>query len=128
MRRKNVRLWSTSTLAWCSFAGDLVLFLQSQKGLIQKAMNLPDEIFKRFRLSINKSKTETMIINMTNKEQPTSIIFHHDTKLNSVNCFKYLGAHLQQHDPSTGDTELNCHMQMADTNFQSSRTFYRISE
>ena len=48
-----------------------------------------------------------MIINASNNEQPASIISLQDTKLNNVEGFKYLGAHLQHQEPSTGDTELN---------------------
>lgn len=116
MRNKNVRPWGSSTLAWCGYADDLVLFLQSLKGL-QEATNLIDETFKRFGLSINKNKTETMIINASNDEQPTSIISLQGTKLKNLEGFKYVSAHLQQQEPNTGDTELNYRIQMANAKF-----------
>ena len=62
-------------MAWCGYADDFVLFLQSQKGL-QKATNFLDEIFTRFGLSISKGRTETMkTINATPFATPGIVVF-----------------------------------------------------
>ena len=70
MRNNDLRSWGTSTLPWSGYADDLVLFLQSQAAL-QKATELLDDVFASFGLSINKSKTETMVLN--SNETPDTV-------------------------------------------------------
>jgi len=70
MHSNNLRLWGSSTLPWSGYADDLVLFLQSQTGL-QKASELLDDVFTSFGLSINSTKTDTMVLNT---EEPTESI------------------------------------------------------
>ena len=57
-----------SFLEWCGYADDLVLFVNSQEGL-QKAVETLDNLFLKFGLAINVSKTETMIVDC-NTEYP----------------------------------------------------------
>ena len=61
MRENNIKPWGSSTLPWCGYADDLVLFLVSALSL-QKAVELLDQVFSRFGLTINVSKTESMVL------------------------------------------------------------------
>ena len=105
MRDRNQRSWGTSEISWSGYADDLVLYLLSLEGL-QKSIQLLDEIFTCFGLAINNSKTETMILNVD--EIPTSI-----ANLKDVSIFRYLGAYINCHEPSTGDSEINQRIQLA---------------
>ena len=89
MRNNDLRSWGTSILPWSGYADDLVLFLQSQAAL-QKATELLDDVFASFGLSINKSKTETMVPN--SNETPDTVVSLGNICLKNVNIFKYLGA------------------------------------
>ena len=109
----------TSILPWCGYADDLILFMIDQASL-QKATALLDDVFNKFGLSINGSKTETMILNhkyIVTDEYPSSIVALKDKPLNNVERFKYLGSYLYNEEPSTGDVELNHRIQMANVKF-----------
>ena len=110
MRNNDLRSWGTSTLPWSGYADDLVLFLQSQAAL-QKATELLDDVFASFGLSINKSKTETMVLN--SNETPDTVVSLGNICLKNVNIFKYLGANIDAIQPSTGDSEINHRIQLA---------------
>ena len=104
MRDRNQRSWGTSEIPWSGYADDLVLYLLSLEGL-QKSIQLLDEIFTCFGLAINNSKTETMILNVD--EIPTTIANLRGVDLKNVSIFRYLGAYINCHEPSTGDSEIN---------------------
>ena len=110
MRNNDLRSWGTSTLPWSGYADDLVLFLQPQAAL-QKATELLDDVFASFGLSINKSKTETMVLN--SNETPDTVVSLGNICLKNVNIFKYLGANIDAIQPSTGDSEINHRIQLA---------------
>ena len=110
MRDKKQRSWGTSEIPWSGYADDLVLYLLSLEGL-QKSIQLLDEIFTCFGLAINNSKTETMILNVD--EIPTSIANLRGVDLKNVSIFRYLGAYINCHEPSTGDSEINQRIQLA---------------
>ena len=119
MRNVGRKLWGTSSLPWSGYADDLILFLLDQLGL-QKATVLLDQIFTRFGLSINRDKTETMILNystLAEDSYPSSVIQLGDTSLKNVKDFKYLGTVLNFEEPNTGDCELNYRIQSANAKF-----------
>lgn len=117
MRTNVIRPWGNAILPWCGYADDLVLFLQSKNG-IQAASNLLDRTFSKFGLSINRSKTETMVVNQSDPDSyDESIISLTGTALKNVKEFKYLGAYLNYLEPNTGDTEINHRIQMANVKF-----------
>ena len=58
---------SESQLSWRGYADDLVLFLIDEIGL-EISTELLDNVFMSFGLSINKVKTETMILNYIMKD------------------------------------------------------------
>ena len=110
MRDRNQRSWGTSEIPWSGYADDLVLYLLSLEGL-QKSIQLLDEIFTCFGLAINNSKTETMILNVD--KIPTSIANLRGVDLKNVSIFRYLGAYINCHEPSTGHSEINQRIQLA---------------
>ena len=120
LRHMNRKLYGSSTLPWCGYADDLILFLLD-KIVLQHATVLLDEVFTNFGLSINVSKTETMIINhkhqQSEEEYPNSIITLKNTPLKNVMTFKYLGSYLHYDEPNTGETEINHRIQMANVKF-----------
>ena len=110
MRNNDLRSWGTSILPWSGYTDDLVLFLQSQAAL-QKATELLDDVFASFDLSINKSKTDTMVLN--SNEMPDTVVSLGNICLKNVNTFKYLGANIDAMQPSTSDSEINHRIQLA---------------
>ena len=62
MRNKNVKLWGSSTVPWCSYLDNLILFMLDIHSL-QKATTIPDKVITNYGLCINISKTEMMILN-----------------------------------------------------------------
>ena len=84
LKQENKKLFGKSLLEWCGYADDLVLFVNSQSGL-QSASESLDSLFSKFSLSINTTKTETMIINLHEEVQyPESIITLRGTPLKNV--------------------------------------------
>ena len=120
MRQENRKLWGTSFLPWSGYADDLILFMLDIPSL-QKAATLLDEVFISHGLSINVSKTETMILNHTNlnSEYPKSIINLRNEPLQNSMEFKYLGSLISQNEPNTGEIEINHRIQMAHAKFAS---------
>ena len=105
---ENVKLWESSTVPWCGYAGNLILFLLDIHSL-QTATTILDEVFTNYGLCINVSKTETMILNhmLLEDEYPdTTIIFPHAPLQNSTE-FKYLGSYISQNEPNMRDIEIN---------------------
>ena len=117
MRKNNLRASGISTLPWCGYADDLVLFLQNELSL-QIATNLLNEIFTKFGLTINSQKTETMVLNHPEEiPYPTSIANLNGNELSNVSDFKYLGAYLKENQPNTGEKEINHRIQLAVAKF-----------
>ena len=115
LRNEQINLNGSSVLPWCGYADDLVLFLIDLNSLHISA-GLLNNVFEKFGLTINKAKTETMIINYdaTNAiAYPETITSIDGTPLNNVRKFKYLGCHIDCIEPSTGDTEINHRIQVA---------------
>lgn len=114
MREQNTRNWGETTLSWCGYADDIVLFLLSLEG-INAATELLDSTFTTFGLTINVSKTETMTINQD--QYFDSIISLRGKQLRNVKEFRYLGAALNYLQPTTGEAELNQRIQLANAKF-----------
>ena len=105
-------------LEWCGYADDLVLSFDDEKSL-QKGIAILDEVFTRYRLSINTSKTKSMILNQQYQEQeyPTSIASLRGEKLENIKSYKYLGCEIKYDEPTTGTTELNMRSDAAEGKF-----------
>lgn len=114
MRNNGLQSWGTSEIPWSGYADDLVLYLLSLEGL-QKCVELLDEIFSVFGLTINNTKTETMILN-ADVVLP-SIAKLRGVDLKNVSMFRYLGAYINCQEPNTGDSEINQRIQLACVKF-----------
>ena len=103
---------------WVGYADDLVMAF-SDIASTQKGLEIVNEVFKRFRLSINVSKTKTMIFNYAEppEQYPTSIAKLDDEEVVNVKSFKYLGGIIQFDQPTTGDTEITTRIDMAEAKF-----------
>ena len=113
------------TVEWSGYADDLLLFFEDEKSL-RKGLNLLDEIFDRFRLAINISKTKAMILNCQyeNKDYPASISSLRGKELENVIMYRYLGCEIKYDEPTTGDAELTLRNDVADCKLYSlSRNF-----
>ena len=90
---------------WIGYADDLVLIFDDIESL-QRGLTLLDETFTRYQLSINVSKTKTMIFGHEG-EYPTSIASLKDTNLDNESIFRYLGALIDYKSHLTGENEIN---------------------
>ena len=129
MRNSNEKLSGESSLPWCGYADDLVLFLIDRSSL-QQASTLLDQVFTDFGLQINETKTETMILNhcYLDTDYPDSIIYIRNVPLKNTVQFMYLGSCISSNEPNTGDIEINFRIQeMAFGKFASmSNLFHNI--
>ncbi|XP_066925851.1 uncharacterized protein [Clytia hemisphaerica] len=119
LREQSIDLNGSSTLPLCGYADDLVLFLTNHICLNNSA-NLLNSVFKNFGLTINTSKTETMIINGENpntNEYPATIISIDGSPLKNVQKFKYLGCHIDYLEPNSGNVEINNRIQISSVKF-----------
>ena len=108
------------TLDWCGYADDLLLVFDDIESLRQ-GIEILDETFRRYRLSINSSKTKTMILNQQydNGEYPTTIGLLRGKELDNVKIYRYLGCEIKFDEPTTGTTELNLRAEVAECKFYS---------
>ena len=90
---------------WIGYADDLVLIFDNMESL-QQGLSLLDDIFTRFQLSINVSKTKTMIFGHEG-EYPTTIASLNNINVDNVSEFRYLGALIDYKSHLTGDSEIN---------------------
>ena len=97
-RLRNVKYSGCCILLLCRYAGDLVVFLQSHESLLQ-TVELLDQIFKEFGVSINNSKIEIR----TNEDIESIISLRGKNLNNKVNVFKYLRAFINSNQPNTGE-------------------------
>ena len=91
---------------WIGYADDLILAFNDRRSL-QLAMDTLNTTFYRYGLTINVSKTKTMILNQQylNSEYPTTISMLNDVRVENVQIFRYLGCQIKYDEPGTGDTE-----------------------
>ena len=105
---------------WYGYADDLLLVFDDEDSL-RKGVKLLDEIFKRYRLSINISKTKTMILNQQyeGREYPSTISSLRGNDLENVESYRYLGCEVKYDEPSTCETELNLRVDAVECKFYS---------
>ena len=118
------------TADWAGYADDLTLMFDDNDNL-QKGINVLNETFKRFHLSINISKTKTMIVNhhyLPNETlacmlntcfclYPNSICNLDNSPVENVSKFRYLGDEIKNDEPSTGDAEIELRIDVAECKF-----------
>ena len=101
---------------WIGYADDLLLFFEDEKSLC-KGIKLLDEIFDRYRLSINVTKTKSMILNNQYRQTnyPKCISKLRGEELVNVTNYRYLGCEMKYDEPTTGDAELTLRYDAADS-------------
>ena len=94
-------------IKWVGYADDLVLMFDNERSL-NDALKLLQSTFDEYGLSINISKTKTMILNFQGLENdyPSTISSINDVALDNVKVFKYLGSNIKYNEENTGDSEL----------------------
>ena len=103
---------------WIGYADDVVLAFADNESLA-KGLNLLNETFRRFHLTINCSKTKTMILNHHAENYPETITSLNDIVIGNVKVFLYLGSQIHYNQPSTGEEELNLRIDSAENKFYS---------
>ena len=84
MHSKNFKLWGSSTVTWCDYADDLIVFMLDIHSL-QRATAILDEVFTNYRVCISVSKTETMVLNHMLLEDE-----YRDTIISLIVCFYHV--------------------------------------
>ena len=64
-----------------------------------------------------KQKNTIFDFNGPNHNYPESILSLDGERIDNVKTFKYLGSQVQYDQPSTGDTEITCRIDMAESKF-----------
>ena len=97
MCKENDKLWVSSTIPWCGYVDDLILFMLDIHSL-QRATTILDEVFTNYGLCINLSISETMILNdiLLEDEHPDTIISLDNVPLQNSTEVKYLGSYIPQ--------------------------------
>ena len=108
------------TIDWSGYADDLMLFFDDEKSL-GEGLRILDEVFSKYRLKINTSKTKTMILNQQHEERdyPSSIASLNGEQLENVRTYTYLGCEIEYNKPSIGDAELNLRRDASECKFYS---------
>ena len=113
---------SQAQLDWTGYADDTILYLMTLASL-QNSLPLIDQIFKRYKLSVNTKKIESMTTNRKwsyNDDIYPDTVIHLDGKTikNSSN-FRYLGSELVHNQNTTGEWEIQCRIESARSKFAS---------
>ena len=107
----------------CCYADDLALLCWSCEEL-QICINLIFQVFSEFGLTINLTKTKTLIFNWNNAhdgEYPTSIATMDNNTIDNVDSFQYLGVWLTGNSICIGSNELNHRINSAHNAFAEHR-------
>ena len=106
---------------WVGYADDLNLLFEDNENL-QRGLQALHETFFRYNLTINVSKTKTMILNhqylnTDSSTHPKSIASLNNPPIENVTNFRYLGDEIKYDEPSTGDAEINLRIDVAENKF-----------
>ena len=111
---------------WVGYADDLVLSFETEVDL-QRALGLLDDIFTRFSLAINISKTKTMVLNhqYVGNSYPATICSLNGQEIENVTSFQYLGCCSKFDEPSTGNAEIEMRIDSSEcTLYHYSKKFF----
>ena len=102
---------------WIGYADDLALCFNSLDDL-RRGLDLLNETFKRFNLTINTTKTKTMILNYNHIiEYPSTIASLERISIDNVKAFPYLGCLIRYDQVTTGEAEMNLRIDSAENKF-----------
>ena len=106
------------TFDWIGYADDLLLAFADRENLIN-GLRILNNVFQRYRLSVNVGKTKTMIYNFhgSDDDYPDSVATLGDIAVNNVKEFKYLGCLIHYNQTTTGDAEITSRIDMAEAKF-----------
>ena len=95
------------TIDWIGYADDLLIAFEDRKSL-QNSLDILNQTFSRFSLTINVSKTKSMIIKyqVESQEYLTSISRLNGKDIENVRTFLYLGCNIKFDEAGVGDSEI----------------------
>ena len=116
--KSNIETHGFHILDWIGYADDLTLMFEDLKSL-RKGLGILNKTFERFGLTINISKTKTMIINYdtTSIPYPETIASLSEEKIENVKEFPYLGYTIKYDEATTGDKEIDLRIDLAESKF-----------
>ena len=119
--RRNKTDYGQHDVDWTGYADDLGLQFENADNL-QKGLNALDDTFKRYHLTINVTKTKTMIVNYDHLNNdcttyPKTICTLRNTPVENVTRFRYLGDEIKFDEPATGDAEVELRIEVAENKF-----------
>ena len=120
--RRNKSDFGSHNVDWIGYADDLVLVFEDTDNQ-QKGLDTLNETFKRYHLTINVTKTKTMIfnyhyINDDRTTYPQTISTINNTAVENLTKFRYLGDEIKYDEPSSGDAEIDLRKQTAENKFK----------
>ena len=106
---------------WVGYTDDLNLVFEDNDNL-QRGLQALQETFSRYNLTINVTKTKTMILNYKylntdSSTYPKSIAILNNIPIENVRNFRYLGDEIKYDEPSTGDAEINLRIDVTENKF-----------
>ena len=106
---------------WVGYADDLNLVFEDNDNP-QRGLQALYETFSRYNLTINVSKTKTMILNYQylntdSSTYPKSIAILDNIPIENLTNFRYIGEEIKYDEPSTGDAEINLRIDVAENKF-----------
>ena len=110
--------YGKNVLNWIGYADDLVLAFESIENL-NKGLNILNDVFKRFGLTMNVGKTKTMIFNYlgTSDDYPKTIASVNGEEVDNVKEFRYLGSQFYYDQAGTGEIEITSRKDAAESKF-----------
>ena len=110
--------FGSQKLNWIGYADDIVLMFDSMKKL-QNAINILNQTLRRFSLTINVSKTKSVIVNyqLNDEQYPESIVNLNGVNIENVKVFCYLGCNIKYNEPGIGDSEIELRIECAECKF-----------
>lgn len=116
-----------NTIDWIGYADDLVLFFMDKRSM-QEGLNVLNDLFERFSLKLNTTKTKTMILSYNGElgpEYPTSVVKLAGKDIENVTQFRYLGSEIRFDEPGTGNAEIDFRIDTAQCKFyEHSKKFF----
>ena len=101
-----------------TYADDVVLFFSDNENL-QDGVNTLNDTFAEFGLTINATKTKTMLFNFSeNIPYPNTICQLSGVNIDYVKTFLYLGAIIQYNNAGVGEEEITHRIAAAKSEFQ----------
>jgi len=118
-----LEVYGDQVVDYIGYADDLAMVFDSIANLI-KGLEILNNIFKKFGLIINETKTKKMLLNFViefiefqrnRRKLPQTIAKLNNFEIENVKIFQYLGGKISFNQQNTGDDEITCRIDMAET-------------